>query len=283
MAPHLHRAQRIGPAALNPYLMHPVELAGQAALLDLATDGRAYLGLARGAWLQDRLGIDQARPVTALREAVLLIRHLLAGRAEPFRGKVFSCAERSVLQYPRRRCAVPISIGTWGPATARMAGELADELKVGGSANPALVAHLRPTLAEGSQRAGRAADAVGICLGAVTVIDDDRQAARALARREVAPYLSVVAKLDPSTDPEWLGRIEDAAHRNDYDCIASNVSDAVLDRFTFAGNADDLIRQVETIFDAGATRVEFGTPLGRQPHVALRVLGERVLPAFGRP
>ena len=37
---------RLGPAALNPSTLHPVELAGQAAALDLATSGRAYLGLA---------------------------------------------------------------------------------------------------------------------------------------------------------------------------------------------------------------------------------------------
>ena len=45
---------RLGPAALNPSTLHPVELAGQAAALDLASGGRAYLGLVAGAWL-DRL------------------------------------------------------------------------------------------------------------------------------------------------------------------------------------------------------------------------------------
>src|SRR6185503_3227945 len=67
MAPYVHRA-RLGPAALNPYTVHPLEIAGQIAILDLATDGRAYLGLARGAWL-DRLGLDTSRSVTTLREA----------------------------------------------------------------------------------------------------------------------------------------------------------------------------------------------------------------------
>ena len=51
---------RLGPAALNPSTLHPVELAGQAAALDLASGGRAYLGLVAGAWL-DRLGLDERR------------------------------------------------------------------------------------------------------------------------------------------------------------------------------------------------------------------------------
>ena len=57
---------RLGPAALNPFTLHPYEIAGQAAMLDLVSDGRAYLGLVKGAWL-DRLGITEASPLTALR------------------------------------------------------------------------------------------------------------------------------------------------------------------------------------------------------------------------
>ena len=37
---------RLGAACLNPFLLHPVEIAGQVAALDLASSGRAYLGLA---------------------------------------------------------------------------------------------------------------------------------------------------------------------------------------------------------------------------------------------
>src|SRR4051812_40722507 len=56
LGPLLHLARkvhhaRLGPAALNPYTLHPIEIAGQVAVLDQATGGRAYLGLARGAWL----------------------------------------------------------------------------------------------------------------------------------------------------------------------------------------------------------------------------------------
>lgn len=282
MAPHLHRARRIGPAALNPYTTHPVEIAGQVALLDLATRGRAYLGLARGAWL-DRLQIAQPRPVAALREAALLVQHLLAGRLEAFHGQVFHWQAHSLVQYPRPHHQVPITIGTWGMATARMAGAVADEIKIGGSANPDMVQRLRPALVAGSRQADRADDGVGICLGAVTVVETDRAEARARARQEVARYLPVVAPLDPSTDPDWLAGIRAAAERDDLAAVAGQIGDDVLDRFAFAGAPEDLVRQVECLAHAGATRVEFGTPLGADPLAAIRLLGERVLPAFGRP
>ncbi|MGH3588406.1 MAG: LLM class flavin-dependent oxidoreductase, partial [Pseudonocardia sp.] len=51
---------RLGAACLNAFLLHPLEIAGQAAALDLASDGRAYVGLARGAWL-DRVGVPVRR------------------------------------------------------------------------------------------------------------------------------------------------------------------------------------------------------------------------------
>jgi len=278
MAPALRRA-RVGPTALNPFTVHPLEIAGQAALLDLATSGRAYLGLARGAWL-DRVGVAQRRPVQTLREAALLVRHLLAGRTDAFRGEIFCHAADAPLRYARARVDVPITIGTWGPATARMAGEVAEEIKIGGSANPAMVGVLRPSIEDGRHAAGRAPGGTGICLGAVTVVDTDRQAARTLARRQVAMYLPVVARLDPSSDPEWLQRIEAADRRRDAVAIASDIGDDVLDRFAFAGGPADLVRQVEHMAAAGATRVEFGTPLGSDPAAAIALLGEKVLPAF---
>jgi 5,10-methylenetetrahydromethanopterin reductase len=280
MAPLLRHAQ-LGPAALNPYTVHPLEIAGQVALLDLATGGRAYLGLARGAWL-DRIGVAQPRPVQTLRETILLVRHLLARRTEAFTGQVWQHAAGDMLQYVPLRTSVPVTVGTWGAMTARMAGEVADEVKIGGSANPAMISRLRPELSRGSTRAGRAPDAVGICLGAVTVVDTDRELARALARRRVALYLTVVAELDPQTDPEWLERVRAATARRDLDAIAGDISDETLDRFTFAGSPRDLVRQVEDIAAAGATRIEFGAPLGANPAEAIRLLGEHVVAAFHR-
>jgi 5,10-methylenetetrahydromethanopterin reductase len=278
MAPALHHAQ-IGPAALNPFTIHPVEIAGQIALLDLASGGRAYLGLVRGAWL-DRIGVVQSRPVQTLRETTRLIQHLLAGRTEPFCGEIFRHPANAPLRYARVRDKVPVTIGTWGPATARMAGEVADEIKIGGSANPAMIGVLKPYLDQGCSVAGRRDQTVRICLGAVSVVDADRQAARRLARREVAHYLTVVARLDPTSDPEWLARIEAADARGDMDAIVRDISDEALDRFAFAGSPADLVRQVEILADAGAGRVEFGTPHGADPAAAIRLLGEQVVPAF---
>ena len=279
MARKLHTAQ-VGFAALNPFTLHPVEIAGQAAMLDLVSEGRAYLGLVRGAWLE-QIGVEARRPLQTLREAVLVVKHLLARNPAAFDGDVFKIAANTALHYAPLRSDVPIMIGTWGKQTAVMAGELADEIKVGGSANPQMVGVLSPALREGERKARRAANSVGICLGAVCVVDEDREAARAKVRHEAALYLPVVAALDPTLDdPEWLARVQALDSRKDYTGISALISDDLLDKFAFAGNPHDIIAQVERLIDAGATRIEFGTPHGLDSARGIRLLGEKVLPHF---
>lgn len=275
---------RLGPASLNPYTVHPVEIAGQIALLDAVSGGRAYLGLARGAWL-DSLGITQARPVTTIREAVAVIRHLLAKRRAPFDGAVFHLSAHHVLQYDVLRPDVPLLIGTWGPRLAALAGEVADEVKIGGSANPAMVPVMRARIAAGATAAGRDAGAVGIVLGAVTVVDADGAAARRRAKEEVARYLPTVAGLDPTraVEPELLDRIAAAVQRDDREAAAALISDELLARFAFAGTPRDVIAQAEAIFAAGASRIEFGTPHGLTDASGVRLLSTAVLPILRAP
>lgn len=276
------RRIRLGPACLNPFTVHPIEIAGQMAALDAASGGRAYLGIARGAWLES-LGIRPARPVTAIREALAVVRHLLRGERAALPGMVFGLGEEHALQYPVLRADVPILIGTWGARLAALAGEVATEVKVGGSANPALVGVMRGRIAPGATRAGRSAGEVGIVVGAVSVVDEDGARARAKAREEVARYLPVVAPLDPTVavEPELLARIDAAGRRGEWAAAGALIPDDLLDRFAFAGTPGQVARQTEALLAAGASRVEFGTPHGLTAREGLRLLGERVLPGVG--
>jgi 5,10-methylenetetrahydromethanopterin reductase len=265
---------RLGPACLNPFTLHPVEIAGQIAMLDEASRGRAYLGLARGAWL-DELGIDQAQPVSALREAWEVVRRLLAGNVEGVAGARFSLPPGRALHHPRTRPAVPLLIGGWGPQLLALAGELADELKVGGSANPAMVELARTRLAAGGR-----AELPGIVLGAVTVVDEDGERARALARRQLLLYLPVVGPLDPASgvDPELFARLAALAEHGREDEAAALIPNAIVDRFAFAGTPQQVAAQTIGLLDAGARRVEFGPPHGIDERTGVRLLAERVAP-----
>lgn len=263
---------RLGPASLNPFTLHPVEIAGQMATLDAVSQGRAYLGLSRGAWLE-AIGVEQSHPIERVIDALRAVNHLLAGEAGAFEGETFAMRSDVRLRYRPLRSRVPLLVGTWGPRLAAAAAPLVDEIKLGGSANPAMVAVARSWLSESQP---------GIVSGAVTIVDDDGDLARAMVRREMAFYLPVVAPLDPTVavEPELLQRVERLVQRGAVEEAGRQISDDLLRVFAFAGTPSEIIEQCVALFDAGASRIEFGTPHGTSTESGLRLLGNVVLPAL---
>jgi 5,10-methylenetetrahydromethanopterin reductase len=277
------RRVALGPAAVNPFTCHPLNIAGHAALIDEASAGRAYLGLARGAWL-DFVGLQPPRPVRALREAFQCVRHLLRRSREPYRGKVFRLAGGDSLRWAVPRPELPFLLGTWGVATLRACIAEVAEVKVGGTANPLLVPRYLAEIAEAATRSGRKPGDVGLAVGCVSVVDRDGRAARDLARRKVALYLGVMADLDPTlgVEPDRLARIRAAAGAYDFETAGHEIPDALLARVALAGTPEDVTAQADALYAAGVHRVEFGTPHGLSEAEGLRLLGEAVLPALRR-
>lgn len=258
---------RLGPASLNPATMAPHEIAGHMAALDLASSGRAFLGLVRGAWLES-MGIDTPG-VNDMADAVEVITRLWAGDDSGYQGSRFGIAPGTRAAYPVLRERMPIMIGSWGPRLAEVASRVADEVKVGGSASSSMAVWMQDQTD------------VSVVLGAVSVVDEDRRKARALARREVAPYLDVVAELDPTfdVDPEALGALRAAMSIGDLERAASSVSDELLDLFAFAGSPDDVAQQVAALAQVGVHRVELGTPHGITSLSGVELIGKSVVPA----
>ena len=197
-----------------------------------------------GSWL-DQLGLEEPRPLTRLREAVEIVRRLLGRDRSGFAGERFTLAPGAALEYEPFRPSVPLMIGTWHPRTAAFAATVADEVKIGGTANPDMVRLMREWLG---------ADGPAIVVGAVTVVDDDGSAARRRAAKAVELYLDVVGELDPTLELK-PGQAPP------------------LEKFTLAGTPAEVAAHVRRLFDAGADRVEFGAPQGR-----LDLLCERVVP-----
>jgi 5,10-methylenetetrahydromethanopterin reductase len=265
---------RIGPAAVNPFTCHPINIAANIALIDEMSNGRSYLGFARGAWL-DFVGLHPQNGPEQLREAMACVRHLLQKRNERLPGDYFPLAGGEAFRWRAVNPDIPFLLGSWGQKTITACQPFISEIKLGGTANPGVVRWLR-------QQLTGAANAPGIVVGAVTVVAEDRPTALALARREVALYLPVVARLDPTLnlDDELMMRLQTAVNRHDWETAVSLISDDLLQTFAFAGTPPEITQQALALFAAGANRVEFGTPHGITSQDGLRLLGEKVLPAI---
>lgn len=283
MAPHIKRA-RLGVAAVSPSRMAPIDMAGNIALLAQLASGGVYLGIARGAWLAES-GIREIQPpIQAIRECLTIVKEILAGEFSGHSGEVYEIEQYLKVPYRLPENPVRFLIGTWGPRLCAVAGELADEIKIGGSANPDLIPVISNYLEHGERRAGRQQGSTGIVLGAVTVVDEDRELARKVARKSVAMYLPVVAGLDPTVEvaPELVSRLQKLVRSRDLDSAASLISDPLLDRFAFSGNVTDIINQTMLLFEAGATRIEYGTPHGFSSETGICLIGEQILPIVRR-
>lgn len=274
------RRIRLGPAAVNPFTCHPINIAGNIALIDQAAEGRTYLGLARGSWL-DFVGVEPRRPITALREAFECVRHLLSGSTEPYPGQIFPLAGGDTLRWSGIRPDIPFLLGTWGPKTMAACIPHVTEIKIGGTANPGIIPQIKSRIDQARRKFG-VDHKVAIVAGAVTVVDRDGAAARSLARRETALYLPIIATLDQTlnVDPDLLRRINKAAAAYDFERAGSYISNELLRRLAFAGTPAEVAAQALELFEAGADRVEFGTPHGLTSAEGLRLLGEQVLPAL---
>lgn len=276
------KTSRIGPACIAVPKYTTLEpVVRDIAELNAVSNGRAYLGLTAGAWME-KFGLRTAS-VEQLREAVESSRYLLEKRTEGFNGKYYKVQPGFTVNYPTPETRVPLLIGAWGEKMAALAGEIADEIKVGGSANPLMVDIIRKRVNIGVEKAGRKPDDVGIVLGAVTVVNEDRKAAFYFAKRRAVVYIDVVGEKDPTAMadfPEQIALIKMAMVRGDVEEAVKHLPDELATRFLFAGDPSDIIKQTEKIFEEGASRVEFGTPHGLSQVEGIDLIGQKVLPYF---
>jgi 5,10-methylenetetrahydromethanopterin reductase len=275
---------RVGPGIITPQIVHPCYHAGNLAELDELTSGRAVMGIARGAFWEF-LGIEkQHKPITMVREAIHIIRRLLASDRSRFEGEVFTVTEELFFRFEPVRKEVPIFIGTWGPKMCQLAGEIAQGVKSDGLWNPDYVKILRENIAIGAARVNRPPDEVEIIAGPLSSISADRERARATARRVLAVYLPY---LRPMTDvagisEEEISKVRQAAAKGDFERGASYVSDLSVAKCSVTGTPDDVIPQIEGMIAAGVNHIAFGHCLGPDFDEALDLLGREVLPHFRR-
>jgi 5,10-methylenetetrahydromethanopterin reductase len=177
---------------------------------------------------------------------------------------------------------LPLLLGAWGEQTIRACLPYVAEIKLGGTTNPRIVKKIRALLDALAVRQARDPRSIHLVVGAVTVTARNGADARALAKRQAALYLPVIARLDPTLDlaPELLARVTALASRYDFDGAGALISDELLSQIAFAGTPAQVASQAQALFAAGAARVEFGTPHGITDKEGIEILGEQVLPAL---
>jgi 5,10-methylenetetrahydromethanopterin reductase len=284
----------VGWGIISPYTRHPVQVAMEARVTQEAVgEGRFYLGFGASKIFMKHVGEGDrgpARPRTAVKEAIEIVRAVLGGGRLDYEGREFTAHVPPLADEAETpRYAVPLYVAGTGPRMQQLAGEVGDGLLTPSITTPAFVRYARANMAEGADRAGR--DPAELDLGCTVVasIDEDRDRGREGAREIAGMYLAnkvqnIQASADTLLDKaeltmEEIRPVAEAMERDGRLAAAEAVTDDILDKTKpIAGTPEDCIAAVEEYRYAGCTHVMLEL-WGSDRDEQIRLFGERVLPA----
>ncbi len=283
----------VGWGIISPFTRHPIQIAMEARVTqEAAGPGRFYLGLGVSKIFMRHAGIDAAsRPVAAIKEAVEIVRGVLAGGPVDIEGKVFEAhipALRDDAEAPR--WDVPVYVAGTGPMMLKAAGQVADGLLTASITTPAFVRYARETMGEAARAAGRDPDEIDVGCTIVASIDEDRERGRDGAREIAGMYLAnKVQNIQAAADTllelaglsqEEIRPVAEAMESGGRLAAKAAVSDTILDKCRpIAGTPADCIEAIEAYRDAGCTHVMLEL-WGTDRHRQIELFGRKVLPHF---
>jgi probable F420-dependent oxidoreductase len=189
---------RVSTSVLLAFPRSPMTTAYAAWDLATFSGGRFELGLGSQVKgnVEGRFGVAWSAPVPRLREYVQALRAIWAcwqdGTPLDFAGELYQFARMQPFFNPGpiESPSICVALGAVGPAMTRLAGEVADVLVTHPTnASPRVLRErARPKVAEGLQRAGRAADACAIVAGGFVATGRDAAAVGA-ERERIREYL----------------------------------------------------------------------------------------------
>lgn len=245
---------KIGSLVTNPYTRHPAVIAAAVSTLDEISDGRAFLGIGAGAGIA-KLGVLRSAPAPAIREAVHIIRELLAGKVVNYQGNAYqlSCKETR-LEFPPQH-DVPILIGTRSPKIAKLAGEIADIIVIGARyISDKQLSNYLAWISEGVLKAKRDIGTVEIAPRLTICASRDGELAKQSVKLYAAHYLSILKPPDLSIEDTRLKKIIDAVARvkgwyfspnvQYPEEIDSLVDEEIVDKFAVAGTPEECITKI---------------------------------------
>jgi 5,10-methylenetetrahydromethanopterin reductase len=253
---------KLGSGVVSMWVRNPAFLAATFSTLDDLAPGRVVLGI--GAWwdpLARKVGVRRDRPLRAMREIVVAVRALLAGKTVTFDGEFVHLdgVELDYVHEQRRAKAVPIVIGATGMQMMRLAGEIADGALLNYLVSPAYNARALAALEEGAARSGRHVDDIDRPQLIVCSMDDDRGAALDAARLLVTQYLGqqphiMKASGVPAELLDDIGRVLTWPASHDEVVAASRlVPDEIVQLITASGTPDECRAKVAEYVRAGCT------------------------------
>src|SRR5947207_4487567 len=273
----------VGWGIISPFTRHPVQVAMDARVVqEAAGPDRFLLGFGTSKIFLNNARLNGKRTLGPMREAVDIVRGVLAGGAFQYDGETFS-ADVPALQDGAEtpRDVPPVYVAATAPKMQQLAGEIAEGCLTPSITTPAFVRYTR-------ENVGPDID-VG-CTVVASIHASDRDAGRDGAREIAGMYLAnKVQNIQGAADTllelagieqDEIRPVAEAMEQGGRLAAKAEVSDALLDKCRpIAGTPGDCIAAIEEYRDAGCTHVMLEL-WGDNRHDQIRLFGEQVLPHF---
>lgn len=184
---------KVGSGVINNWTRNIGLLAATFLTLDDLAPDRIICGI--GAWwdpLARNVGIERRKPLTAMREIVLVLRRLLAMERVTFHGEFVHVdeIELDVVHGRREPRNVPIYIGATGDLMMEMTGEIADGAVLNYCVPPEYNVRALELLEKGAKKAGKKLEDIDRPQLIVCSVDRDHDRAIDTTRELLTQYLA---------------------------------------------------------------------------------------------
>jgi len=251
----------LGVCVSDPHRRHPAVLAHAAATVDIMSGGRAVLGMGAGEAMNlDPYGIPWGRPVSRMREAIVVIKKLWTEESVNYTGEFFRLKEAFLSPKPLQRPHPPIWIAANSEKTMKMAAELGNGwIPTGVLMTPSIYHENLRKIRKWASGIGRNSSEIEPAVFLCTVAAEDEETARGFMEFPAKILLSLTPKLlegydvelpskelhisrfvfNPKTVSKLLGEVQKIPFK------------PIEDIFVF-GTPDDCIGKLEKYVKAGA-------------------------------
>jgi 5,10-methylenetetrahydromethanopterin reductase len=218
------------------------------------------------------------KPLVAVREAVQVIRRMLAGETVDFQGEVIKCSKARVVGPPKQK--IPIYIAGRRPMMLSLLGEIADGALI--DVTPWALNRIE----RGARKAGRTLSDIDIGSSLeIKVVRDEMQRKKAIEDRKYGLTFVIpdtpIEQLEGRVTAEEQIRIATALRTGGVPAALPLITDEIVNRFVDIGTPDEVIVKAKGRMTKGANFYWVSMPPGPDPQFAFKALAEEVLPALG--
>lgn len=295
-----------GVVCLPPAMNHPVKVAERIATLDILSKGRVHFGMGKGGTQQEAgtFGYDLGALQPMIDESMYLIPKIMVQDEIEHNGEHIQIPRRPIHPKPYQDPHPPLYMACTRADALTTAGARGIGALVLGFAGPDDIAS-KNAIYRAAWANRKAADQVGFRptehLAALcpALVLDDREKARRIGLRGQRFFVESLGywyQGGPKPTVEDLSGDEQAAILQQEKAavvaylseekisIGSEHTGAYEEVADAYGTADDCIRYVQRLFDAGADEILFLFQMGAVPHEAImetiRNIGTHVIPHF---